>query len=285
MNQIQPVDSRKQEQADLQAEIKTAQQQLLEAEAELSQEQAAVNRFRMHSRLMLDDLADEIQRLLSDKQGLLTELQLLRQDQNPDGGGADDDPLGGAHFDGQQASDPDAEPEELLLPTDTPRDKAAEKRLYRELARRFHPDKAETSAELAYRTSMMAAVNVAYSAGDVHTLYDLAGELEPDELAELSVIETVEVRRLRERLLQIRRRRRKVRRQLETLRQESTARLWRKAQELGEQGEDWWTSVRRELEAARARLQSDVARLREQVDALKAQAANGAGDGEERVGA
>lgn len=284
MNQIQPVDSRRQEQADLQVEIKAAQQQLLEAEAELAQEQAAVNRFRMHSRLMLDDLADEIHRLLSDKQGLLTELQLLRQEWNRDGSGVDDDPLGGLHFDGRQGSDPDPEPDELLLPTDTPRDKTAEKRLYRELARRFHPDKAETSAELAYRTSMMAAVNVAYSAGDVHTLYDLAGELEPDELAELSVIETVELRRLRERLLQIRRRRRKVRRQLETLRQESTARLWRKAQEVGEPGEDWWTPIRRELEAARARLRAEVVALREQVGALQHEADH-ATAGEGRAGA
>ena len=40
--------------------------------------------------------------------------------------------------------------EELLLPTDTPRDKAAEKRLYRKLVRKFHPDLGVTAVEIAY---------------------------------------------------------------------------------------------------------------------------------------
>jgi hypothetical protein len=253
-SQIQPLPAAQQA-ADIEAELRVAQRELLEAESDLAREQAAVNAFRMHSRLMLDDLVDAIQGLLAEKQRLLTELR-LHQD-------AAEDPLGEA-----PAPEPDAPEPDLLLPTDTPRDKAAEKRLYRDLARRFHPDRAETSAELAYRTSMMAAVNAAYSVGDVHALYDLAGELEPTELAELAVIETVETRRLRERLMQCRRRRRKVRRQLETLRQENTARLWRKAQEMEEAGDNVWAAVRRDLETARARLESETAALRVQVDAL-----------------
>ena len=52
------------------------------------------------------------------------------------------------------------------------------KRLYRELARRFSSRPAEGAAELAYRTSVMTAVNSAYTAGDIRALYDLAGELD-----------------------------------------------------------------------------------------------------------
>jgi hypothetical protein len=250
---LQPVRQTRQA-ADLEAELRVAQRELLEAEADLAREQAAVNAFRMHCRLMLDDLVDAIYSLLAEKQRLLTELRLMQQDA--------DDPLGPAAT--GDALGP--ETDEVLLPADTPRDKAAEKRLYRELARRFHPDRAETSAELSYRTSMMAAVNAAYSAGDVHALYDLAGELEPDELAELSFIEAVDARRLRERVLQCRRRRRKVLHQLETLRQENTARLWRKAQELEDAGSNVWAAVRRDLEAARGRLEADVAGLARQVE-------------------
>ena len=142
----------------------------------------------------------------------------------------------------------------------------SEKRLYRELARRFHPDLAEGAAELAYRTSVMTAVNAAYSAGDVHTLYDLAGELEPGELRELAGMETRELRQLRERILRCRRRRRKVARQLQTLRDDKTARLWRKARELDEPNGDWWTAVRRDLETARTRLEAEVAQLALQVN-------------------
>jgi hypothetical protein len=199
---------------------------------------------------MLDDLADAILTLRARKQALLTELAL--QD------AADDDPLGPPGETGDAPPDPD---DDLPLPPPTPRDRAAEKRLYRELARRFHPDLAETAAELAYRTSVMTAVNAAYTAGDTQALYDLAGELEPEELRELAQIETREARQLRERLLQCRRRRRKVVRQLDDLRRESTARLWRRARELEEPNEDWWTAVRRELAAARARLEEEVAAL------------------------
>lgn len=242
---------------DLAAELEAAQEELRAAEADLAEEQAAVNAFRMHARLMLDDLADAIAALLSEKQSLLTRLELERQ-------AADDEenPLG-PDADGQPVTD---EPDDLLMPTATPRDKAAEKRLYRELARRFHPDLAEGAAELAYRTSVMTAVNAAYTAGDVHTLYDLAGELEPGELRELAGIETRELRKMRERLLQCRRRRRKVARQLQALREDKTARLWRKARELDEPDGDWWSAVRRELEAARARLEREVAVLAQQVN-------------------
>ena len=244
-----PIPSPARSHEQLRADLRQAQEELRVAEADLAAEQAAVNAFRMHARLMLDDLADAILTLRARKQSLLTALALQEA--------ADDDPLGPA---AETPADDD-----LPLPTPTPRDRAAEKRLYRELARRFHPDLAETAAELAYRTSVMTAVNAAYTAGDAQALYDLAGELEPDELRELAQIETREARQLRERLMQCRRRRRKVARQLDDLRRENTARLWRRARELDEPNENWWAAVRRELETARARLEGEVAALEERL--------------------
>jgi len=266
-NRLQPVDSTRQQSEQLKAELQAAQEALRAAEAELAQEQAAVNAFRMHARLMLDDLVDAIQALLARKQSLLTQLALRRQ--------AIEAAEAGEHPLGPEADEPSPPPdpadEALLLPTDTPRDKAAEKRLYRELARRFHPDLANSAAELAYRTSVMAAVNAAYSAGDAPALYDLAGELEPEELAELAQIPTREVRQLRERLMQCRRRRRKVGRQLQELRRENTARLWRKARDFPDQNDNWWALVRRDLEAARARLEVEVVGLEEEEARAKTQ--------------
>ena len=257
MNQLQPIDTRRRPKDQLQAVLEQAQRELVAAEADLAQEQAAVNAFRMHARLMLDDLADAVMALLAEKQSLLTRLELERQDAE-----AEQNPLG-PNAEPQPVAD---EVEDLLMPTPTARDKAAEKRLYRELARRFHPDMAKGAAELAYRTSVMTAVNAAYTAGDIHALYDLAGELEPGEVRELAGIEGREVRQLRERILQCRRRRRKVARQLQTLREDKTARLWRKAREMDEPNGDWWTAVRRDLEAARARLEGEVAALARQVN-------------------
>lgn len=246
----------------LRADLQIARQQLLEAEAELAREQAQINAFRMHCRLMLDDLVDAILRLRTEKQAALTKLQLLRQDRELSAD--EEDPLGAPIFDGTEA-----EPDEPLLPTATPKDKAAEKRLYRELARRFHPDLAESALESAYRTSMMAAVNRAYAAGDLHALYDLSGELEPEEMMELAGIETAELRRLREQIMQCRRRRRKVRRQLQSQRQENTALLWQKAQQLEEEGENWWAVVRRDLELARTRMEREIAQYQELIAQLE----------------
>ncbi|HNS40722.1 MAG: hypothetical protein LC131_00320 [Anaerolineae bacterium] len=261
-NTLQPVDSAGHRADELRAELAAAEEELRVAEADLAQEQAAVNAFRMHARLMLDDLADAIERLLTERQSLLTRLELHRQAIEDEA-----DPLG-PHFRqfDDAGLDSGADLDDLPLPTATPHDKAAEKRLYRELARRFHPDLANGAAELAYRTSVMTAVNSAYTNGDLQALYDLAGELEPDELRELATIESRELRQLRERILRCRRRRRKVSRRLQLLREDKTARLWRKAREMRDQGEDWWTAVRRDLEATRERLEMQVTVLRQELD-------------------
>ncbi|MCZ7669908.1 MAG: hypothetical protein M5U34_23370 [Chloroflexi bacterium] len=140
--------------------------------------------------------------------------------------------------------------------------------MYRELARRFHPDLAETAVEQAYMTSMMTAVNNAYERNDIQSLYDLAGELDPGELRELAGIESIEIRRLREQILKAKRLRRKAKQRLTLLRQENTARLWRKAQELEEVGDNWWDVVQRELEQAIARRQQTLHKLRLQLQEI-----------------
>lgn len=244
---------------DLQQELERAQQQWMAAEAELAQEQAAVNAFRMHCRLRLDGLVDELLALQTEKQACLTQLELRRQAHDL-GAPLDDD-----FWETADTAVINDDPDDLLLPTDTPRDKAAEKRLYRELARKFHPDLAQTAVEQAYRTSMMTAVNVAYAAGDAQSLYDLAGELDPGELAELTGITDIAARKLRTQILNARRRHRRTQQRQQALRAENTARLYYKAQALDEGSVDWWTLVRRELEEAIARRRQEVHLLRQQI--------------------
>ncbi len=266
--QIEPVYNLRAKVNRLQAEYERARVALAAAEAELAQEQAAVNAFRMHCRLKLDRLIDTLQELRTEKQALLTHLQLLQQAQDL-GIRFDEDDLFW-RLDNDFYSD-EEEDDDLLLPTDTPRDKAAEKQLYRDLARRFHPDLAETAVEQAYRTSIMAAINTAYQVNDIQALYDLAGELEPGEIAELAGIESLEVRRLREVILKCRRFRRKAQLQLRTLRRENTARMWRRAQQLDETDVDYWSVIKRELETVITKRELDVAGLRQQVAELETQ--------------
>jgi len=261
-NQIEPVLSHRDERKKLKADLEAARHALVAAEAELAEYQAAVNAFRMHCRLKLDDLVDELLALRTEKQAYLTRLQLLRQaDELLNEEDADDpldQPEGWGDHEGEEA-------DELILPTDVPRDKAAEKRLYRELARRFHPDLANTAVERTYCTSMMSAVNIAYEKQDIQSLYDLAGELEPGEIAELAGIETAVIRKLRQQIMQSQRLRRKAQQQLQAARLENTALLYHRAQRLEEEGDNWWDSVRRELETAVARRQHEIAQLKMQL--------------------
>lgn len=241
--------------------IQEAQQALLAAEAELAEEQAAVNAFRMHCRLKLDRWIDRLMELQAERQSLRTRLELQRQAGGSGTSFGRDDPFWKEAD--RVGDEPPAQEEELLLPTDVPRDKAAEKRLYRELARRFHPDLGQTALEIAYRTEMMAAVNKAYAAADNQALYDLAGQLDPQAAAALAAIPSPEIRRLKRQLVRLQQRQRRARQRLVISREENTARLWRKAQRLERDDTHWWEVVRREIERAIGRLEEEVAELSE----------------------
>ena len=240
--------------ADLRAELAQELFLLREAEAQLAREQATVNRFRLHCRLKIGDWVERVLELRTEQQRLLTQWQ-LRDDAEAEGLPFDEgDPL--AHLPPEGA-------EPLLLPTDVPHDKAAEKRLYRQLVKRFHPDLVGAGVERAYATSMMSTINQAHANGDIATLQALAGELDPIALAELQQIAIPELRQLRQRILQCQRRRRKVAQQLISLRAENTSRLCYRAQQLEEAGLSWWEEVRHALEDEGARLTEQIAYLRE----------------------
>lgn len=67
------------------------------------------------------------------------------------------------------------------------------KALYRELAKRFHPDLGATEAEREWRTPRMAAVNAAYAARDLATLQKLAALADaPEEAGPVPVVDTRE---------------------------------------------------------------------------------------------
>lgn len=255
----------------LEQELADARQRLVEAEGELAQEQAAVNAFRMHCRLTIGDWVESLLDLRTAKQTLLIQLQLLRQEMEMDdpvdfaSHGADSSPDpdtdNGTYFDANAIADEFA----AMI-----HDREAEKRIYRELARRFHPDLAANSLEQAYRTSIMAAVNVAYQQHDVQTLRDLAGEADPAIIAEIDNSETAQIRTLRRQLWGCNRRRRKVAQQLKALRQENTAKLWRHAQTLDAKGDkNWWAEVQHSLEREIERLRVDIADLESQIALLE----------------
>lgn len=229
----------------LKLDLADARQRLQEAEAALTEEQASINAFRMHCRLKLGDLVERLLEVRVQKQRLLTELELGQQAEEMELPFAEAHRLG---EEGEKRRLDDPKEVGTAMPALSVRDKAAEKRLYRELARRFHPDLAAGSMERAYTTAIMAAINRAYKAGDIAALRQMAGELDPAVVAEFSGGETEEIRKLQHQILACKRRQNKVAHQAQTLHEENTARLWRKAQQLIQEGLNWWEEVRTELE-------------------------------------
>ncbi len=259
---IEKVPTSSEHRTQMELDWQRAQQALLEAESELAQEQAAVNAFRMQCRLKIGHLIDDYLELRAEKQALWTRLQLQQQAQELGIPYDEDDPFWHGR---EEAYEPTDEPGEGLLPNldGVVRDRAAEKRLYRELARRFHPDLAATGVERAYMTSMMAAVNIAYQSHNLPALRDLADEMDPTALAELEALEDMgDLRRLREQILKVQRRQRRARQQLASLRRENTARLWHKAAALEADGRPWWEAVRADLMNLIARRQADINALK-----------------------
>lgn len=273
MAERKPIPIPSDERRRLEAELAEMREALVASEADLAQEQAAVNAFRMHCRLTIGHWVDTLLDLRAEKQAALTQLRLLCQDLGREIPfvirGLDDREADAGRAENGAAGETAVWWQDLATPA---QDREATRRLYRELARRFHPDLAAGSAERAYRTTIMAAVNVAYQQQDTQTLRDLAGELDPELLADTAAIENDEIRRLRQKILRCRRRRRKVAQQLRALRQENIAKLWRRAQRLEQESEDWWHDVQQSLAREIARLRVELADLRAQV-ALLAQEA------------
>ena len=265
---LQPLSTAQERTRRLRDDLAQAQQALLDAEAQLGAKQAVVNAFRMQCRLKIGDLVDWVLHLRAEKQLHLTHLRLLQQAEELGIAYDEADPF----WQAQEQVELD-EDEELLLPhlPETPRDDAAAKRIYRQLARRFHPDLSASHVEQAYRTALMAAINNAYAARDVQTLRDLADELDPTELAELAAIETRQERRMRERLMNLKRRRRKALKQLDALLKDSTTILCYKAQALEAAGRTWWDEIRVDLEREIRGREAEVAEIKAQVEQVEAQ--------------
>jgi hypothetical protein len=261
-NAITAVPNPNNQRQQIEADLEEARQQLVDAEAKLAWEQAAVNAFRMQCRLKLGELIEETLALRAERESCLTQLKLHQQDAElvsdvPDPFAPEEEATG-SHT---------VEFDEIVLPElATPQqEKAAAKRLYRELARRFHPDLAAGSAERAYMTAIMSSINIAYEREDVAALHNLAGEMDPTAVAELAAIDNLQLRKQREQLLKIQRRQRKIQQQYQALRQDNVAKLWRKVQRLEAEGKNWWEAVKQDLQRIVERTRVDLLDLQGQL--------------------
>ncbi len=160
--------------ARLRAELKQARQDLLAAEAELAEQLADIAAFEYLFEAHVGYLVDRLAQLEAEVDEYLRRIKQMRHDHLFDSSYRPVD----EQFNRTWHSPPSQKREEPKARQVPPATQAEIKRLYRQLARRFHPDLARDEVEAAFRTERMRAVNDAYRAGSMVELMALAEELE-----------------------------------------------------------------------------------------------------------
>lgn len=253
---------------DLKTQLEQERGALHQAEAQLAEMQAGVNSFRMHCRLKLGTWVDEIIELYIEKQRLLTHLQLKSQ--------ADAEGIDFNSEDWLKEPAPFSVEEEegfiddLSDTLDIPYDISSNgekglRKLYRNLARRFHPDFSEGAIQKQYATSMMAAVNQAYENRDLATLHDLAGNPDPklaEEIRAVSGKHKSQIQKLKRQLSKCRQMRRRATLRYNMLQNENITKLWQRAQLIDQpEGENWWDEVATSLQDQVKRYQDEISEI------------------------
>ena len=165
-------------------QIAERKRRIAELQADVEALKRALGRFEALCHTRIGDLLAELRRIeraVADYAGRLERLRSAGEDPSGDAGAEDPEPFAWRE-DG--AADARREPprRKPLWRLDQA-DEAEAKRLYRDLAKRCHPDYAQTDEERRRREALMQRVNEAYRARDVVALRALHREAEADDPA------------------------------------------------------------------------------------------------------
>ncbi len=240
--------------------LEAVRAQLVETEAELAERLARINAFEFNLRAKVGHWVKRLENLDREIEKLHRELR-LRDEEWGDMDGrtahwrlSDFEASQTGAYRYRKAAPPPP-------PTPLDRDTKAEiKQIYRELARRFHPDMAVNETDRAYRTQMMMTINAAYTACDLEKLKALT--LEPDAAhlidtaqsdAELHAAINREIGRCQRRLVEIES-------ELAQLARHRSSQLMRQKERADAEDRDFWADLEAQLrdQFARRQVERDV---------------------------
>ena len=166
----------------LRAELSEVRQQMQDGEAELDSQLADIEAFEFEFEANVGLLVDELSAIEAELDVYKTRIQQMRHDQFMDSSyrpveeqyrrAWETPPINTKKQEAPSAPQPPKQPQAS---------KAEIKRLYRQLARTYHPDLADSDGERIFRTEKMRAINDAYKVGSMVELLALADELEARE--------------------------------------------------------------------------------------------------------
>ena len=226
---------------ELEATLAELRPRLIDAETQLADRLAAIGAFEYKLRARLESLSHRLDALQEEIDDLRA---ALRRYQDALDWGDDLQPAvrgeRGWRFSGEEAAASGRyryhKTAEAPRPALAAEQQAALKQLYRQLARRFHPDLALEEADRAYRTDLMMAINAAYAAGDMAALERLAAE--PDNAPRAPHTDEELAAALQREIDHCRRRLSEIAAELATLEGHDSTRLLRRAERAAVEGRD-----------------------------------------------
>lgn len=131
-------------------------------------------------------------------------------------------------------------------------------RLYRELAKRFHPDRARTDEDRAKRTDLMLTINVAYSDRDILTLQVMAKEAETSDPTSALLTESERVQWAHRAVSRLNTLVTELAEQVTMLRESETFQMWQSPDESGQSIDRVERRVKDRLNRERDRLDEAI---------------------------
>ncbi len=269
--------------AELETLLDEIRPQLIEAEAELADRLAQISAFEFKVRTRLEPLTRRLEKIQAEIHEQRQQLRRLQEDLVTANGEKDFfDKYGWVFNQESSAASGDYRYHEASVkppPTDlNENDTTTLKQLYRQLARRFHPDLALDNADREYRTGIMKAINAAYATGNLDRLKELVKE--PDSADRLEYAHTnqqlaqamyIELTRCHRRLAEIKE-------EIAHLENHKSVRLMRRAERAAANGRDLLDELYHEVqnELAHKLIERDV--LKEQVELFDQETADFADD-------